>query len=306
MAGHSILQYIRLKVLVTLIRFVNFIGTRKTIGAPSPSCTRKLIRIPSRDEARMIDAWIYYPDKHDATKPSPVVVNWHGSGMMIPSLGMDHYFCEKLAREGGVVVVDADYRKSPESPFPAAVEDVEDVLRWVEAEKGQFDISRVACSGFSAGANLALVAASEIKAELKDLKIKAAYAFYPGVDWTIAPESKIVEHPIDPLPLFAQHMFADCYVPRQEDRENPRASPGRAEADKYLGTRVILFPASGDVFAPEAKALGKKLAEAGVDVRVEEVKNAAHGYDKTTKPSKFDEKERERTYALVLEDLSRV
>lgn len=306
MAGHGILQYIRLKLIATLIRFLNFVGTRKTFGAPSAACTRKLARIPSREEGRTIDATIYYPDGHDDTKSSPLVVNWHGGGMMLPNLGMDHYFCEKVAREGNWVVLDADYRKSPEYPFPAPVEDVEDVLRWVEGQRDKFDLSRIAVSGFSAGGNLALVAASEIKAEFKDLKIKAAYAFYPGVDWSIPPETKVIEHPIDPLPDFAQRMFADCYVPRLEDRDNPTASPGRADPAKYLGTRIMLFPCSGDVLGPECTALGKKLAEAGVNVTVEEARDSAHGYDKTIKPKNFNEKERERTYALVLEDLSKL
>lgn len=306
MAGHGLLQYIRLKLIVTLIRCLNYVGTLKTFGAPSSSCVRKAVRIPSRDSGRLIDAWIYYPDNHDAKIPSPLVVNWHGSGMMLPNLGMDHYFCEKISRQCNVLVLDADYRKSPENPFPAAVEDVEDVLRWVEGQGQQFDLKRIALSGFSAGANLALVAASELKAGLKNLNIRAAYTFYPGVDWTIPPESKIPEHPIDPLPVSAQHMFADCYVPRLEDRENPKASPGRADPAKYLGTKIMLLPCSGDIFGQEAVALGQKLKEAGVDVQVEVVRDSAHGFDKTIKPKIFNEKERDRTYALVMKSLEEV
>lgn len=303
MAGHNWGQYIRLKLIVTIIRTLNYLGTLRTLGAPSSTCVRKFIRIPSRDDNRTIDAWLYYPENHDAGAPSPLVVNWHGSGMMIPNLGMDYDFCEKIARQSKVCVLDVDYRKSPENPFPAAVEDVEDVLRWVEGQGRQFDLSRVALSGFSAGANLALVAASELKAELKSLNIRVAYIFYPGVDWTIPPESKIIDEPIEPLPIFAQHMFADCYVPNLEDRENPRASPGRADTSKYLGTKIMLLPCSGDIFRPETEAFGKKLLEGGVDVEVEVVKDSAHGFDKTIKPSIFNAEERDRTYALVVKSL---
>lgn len=306
MAGHGFMQYLRLKLLVTIIRCLNYLGTLKAPQLPSASCVRKAIKIPSREQGRSIDAWLYYPDNYDGSTPSPLVVNWHGSGMMIPNLGLDSYFCETIARKGNVLVLDADYRKSPENPFPAAVEDVEDALRWVETQGSQFDLSRVALSGFSAGANLALVAASELKAGLQNLTIRAAYIFYPGVDWTIPPESKTVDEPIDPLPLFAQHMFADVYVPNPEDRENPKASPGRADPTKYLGTQIMLIPASGDIFAPEAKALGQKLRDSGVDVKVEEAKDCAHGYDKTLKIKIFNEAERERTYGLVIKSLSEV
>ncbi|KAI6779017.1 uncharacterized protein J7T54_004513 [Emericellopsis cladophorae] len=86
--------------------------------APSPSCHRRAIRIPSRDLNRFIDAWIYYPPYRDPNVPSPVVVNWHGSGFVIDNLGIDHAFCERIAREARVVVLDADCRKAPEHPFP--------------------------------------------------------------------------------------------------------------------------------------------------------------------------------------------
>ena len=82
---------------------------------------------------------------------------------MLPNLGMDHDFCERVATEGNVLVLDVDYRKAPEDPFPAAVQDAEDTLRWAESQGHQFDLDRVALSGFSSGGNLTLVASSTDK-----------------------------------------------------------------------------------------------------------------------------------------------
>ncbi|KAG9253832.1 Alpha/Beta hydrolase protein [Emericellopsis atlantica] len=302
MGSHGFFQYWRLKFIVTFIRFLSSRASRKHL-TPSPSCHRRAIRIPSRDLHRFIDAWIYYPPRHDPNAPAPVVVNWHGSGFIIDNLGMDHAFCERIAREGRVVVLDADYRKAPEYPFPLPMEDAEDVLRWVADQSRQFDVNRVALSGFSAGATMCLGAVSQIRPRFPSLNIRAVYAFYPGTDWTIPAEDKKVDRPIAPLPVRGLQLFSDAYVPRQEDREDPLASPLRADASTFLSTKIVLFPASGDVFYHETVALEKKLREGGCDVELDVAEDAAHGFDKPLKPEFFNKKERDRLYGRVVESL---
>ena len=51
---------------------------------------------------------------------------------------------------------DTDYRKAPESPFPAAVHDVEDIVNYVLAHPDEYDTTKITLSGFSAGGCLAL------------------------------------------------------------------------------------------------------------------------------------------------------
>ena len=72
--------------------------------------------------------------------------------------------CEWLASEG-FVVFQANYRLAPEHPFPAAIDDVRAVLRWMRdaeqvAEYG-IDPARVGVFGDSAGGNLAALLALE-------------------------------------------------------------------------------------------------------------------------------------------------
>lgn len=40
-------------------------------------------------------------------------------------------FCRSLVRDANAVVVDVDYRLSPEYPFPIPVNDCWDALQWV-------------------------------------------------------------------------------------------------------------------------------------------------------------------------------
>ncbi|KZZ98557.1 Alpha/beta hydrolase fold-3 [Moelleriella libera RCEF 2490] len=142
MAPHGFWQYAKLKLVVTLIRILNYMGTRRHLK-PSAECRRTAVRIPSRQHRRFIKAWLYYPpdynDNNDITintttkdntlnEPRGVVINWHGGGYVMSNLGMDHAFCERIARDVRVLVLDADHRKGPEHPYPSAVEDAEDVL----------------------------------------------------------------------------------------------------------------------------------------------------------------------------------
>ncbi|CEI62391.1 hypothetical protein FVEN_g4937 [Fusarium venenatum] len=303
MATHTFWQYVRLKIIVTLLRLVNQVATRPHFK-PSPTCNRKLVRIPSRDLNRFIDAWIYYPPDYTDGDKRGLVINWHGGGCMLPNLGMDHEFCEKIAVRRNILVLDADYRKAPEDPFPAAVEDAEDILRWVESQSQLFDLDRVALSGFSSGGNLALVASSEIRREFNNINIRAVYSFYPGVDFTILPEQKIVANPIRPLPFWFQHLITEAYLPRDDDRKSPRASPMYADTKSFPAC-VVLFACSGDVFTPEIEAIGEKLVRGGVDVE-DVMVQGAHAFDKTTSREFFNPDARDMAYSKVMMSLKDV
>jgi acetyl esterase/lipase len=217
---------------------------------------------------------------------------------------MDQEFCERIAVESGVLVLDADYRKAPESPFPAAVQDVEDTLRWVESQSHMFDLDRVALSGFSSGGNLALVTSSELRREFKDINIRAVYSFYPGVDFTIPPEQKIVEKPIHPLPFWFQRLITEAYLPRAEDCGSPRASPMYADTMSFPGF-VMLFACSGDAFTPEIEAFGENLVRGGIGVEVVRIEGA-HGFDKPSNPRFFKPDARDTAYSKVLISLKDV
>ena len=96
-----------------------------------------------------------------SAKPAPVVVHLHGGGWTAPA-GQSHSpapFTALLA--AGISVVSVQYRSSLEAPAPAALEDVHCALSWVKAnaQKYNFDVSRVILYGVSAGGEMALMAA---------------------------------------------------------------------------------------------------------------------------------------------------
>lgn len=308
----SIWNYFRLKIIVTLLRLV----VRFTMVAPlrrdaqlakSLDVHKQRIQIPARDGKRYISADLYLPSERlestSTTKKSPVLVNLHGSGFMFPLLGSDSLYCAQIARDTGIIVLDADYRKSPEIPFPGPLEDVEDVVQWVASQPHRFDLSRLAVSGFSAGGTIALAAASSVRKIVNNITVRAVVAFYPITDLSLAPEAKTVPSPINPHPHWMGHMFADCYVPQKHMRTNPRASPSYADPCDFPST-VVIVTCEGDTLGPEARALAEKLDDGKRKVVNQNFKATHHGFDKGCKEGTKEWEYRKEAYTAVARALS--
>ncbi|KAF2185674.1 alpha/beta-hydrolase, partial [Zopfia rhizophila CBS 207.26] len=248
---------------------------------------------------------LYYPPGHSASlsaRATPILVNWHGSGFIFPLLGSDSLFCARVARDTGLLVLDADYRKAPETPFPGPLHDVEDALRWVATQPKRFDLTRVAVSGFSAGGNLALVAASALKRTLVDLTIPVVVAIYPVTDLSIKPEAKTVPNPRKPTSPHIANLFNDCYAPDKAIRTDPRVSPSLADPADFPPT-VAILTCEGDNLAPEANALADKLGDGQRKVVNRTLKAVHHGFDKGAKKGTNEWDQREKAYTLTVKTL---
>lgn len=80
----------------------------------------------------------------------------HGGGFVDAGLDFTDFVQRGLAVRTGCVVVGLSYRLAPEHPFPAALQDCQDVLRWmVHSQPQGMNGQRIAVGGESAGANLA-------------------------------------------------------------------------------------------------------------------------------------------------------
>lgn len=161
------------------------IAASREYGNLQTNCTPdEVLQLPSRDDGRTIKAHLY---RSTTQKPSPILVNFHGSGFVIPLHGSDNDFAHRIVRDTDYSVLDVAYRLAPEHPYPAAPEDAEDAIRWVLANPQDFNSSRVAVSGFSAGGNLALVACSAL---LPKETFKHVIAVYPPTDLEKHPKLK--------------------------------------------------------------------------------------------------------------------
>lgn len=112
---------------------------------------------PPGDAARVAD--LYRPE---GAGPFPGVVLVHGGGWDARDRSDMTSVARKLAGRG-YVVANIDYRLAPAALYPAALEDVRSAVKWLRAEAPRLRLhpDRLAGWGYSAGAHLVALAATE-------------------------------------------------------------------------------------------------------------------------------------------------
>ncbi|KAF2860287.1 alpha/beta-hydrolase [Piedraia hortae CBS 480.64] len=123
---------------------------------PNPNFTRQ-VPTTCAGKSGYITLHFYLPPNHKPSDSRPVVINFHGGGFTLGSATDDARWCATVVTECKAVVVSVDYRLAPECPFPTAVEDGVDAVRWVHANAAELGINpnKIALSGFSSGGNMA-------------------------------------------------------------------------------------------------------------------------------------------------------
>jgi acetyl esterase/lipase len=110
------------------------------------------------------------------------IANNH-SGGGLPEL--QAAFCNRVCEETGAVAISISYRYAPVHPFPAAIDDVDAIIRYIRDNaiyKYGADPNLLTVSGASAGGNLALAATQQPDCHAPSpVAIKAMVVYYPVV-----------------------------------------------------------------------------------------------------------------------------
>ena len=87
----------------------------------------------------------------------PVLVFFHGGGYILGSVSGDDPACARIAIETGILVLNCEYRLTPEHTYPTAWYDSQDALAWLFGNIDSLggDASKVIVGGNSAGGQLA-------------------------------------------------------------------------------------------------------------------------------------------------------
>jgi acetyl esterase len=213
---------------------------------------------------------IYWPRQTSESQPLPLVVFFHGGGFAICDLDTHDPIARALCRDGDAIVVNVDYRRSPEHKFPAAVEDAYAAVSWVSAHAAELggDARRIAVAGDSAGGNLAAVICQIAKAK-GGPQIAFQILIYPLLDMdTAAPFASRREFgggdyflSMRDMEWFNSLYFAD----ESTEVRDPRASPLRT--DDLSGLPPALVVTAGcDPLRDEGKSYADRLSAAGVPV----------------------------------------
>lgn len=95
---------------------------------------------------------VYYPKF--ATEAMPVIINVHGGGWVYGTKEVYQFYCMSLAQMG-FAVVNYNYRLAPKAKFPAQLEDLCGVVKWVHSQSEYpMDLENIFMVGDSAGAHL--------------------------------------------------------------------------------------------------------------------------------------------------------
>ena len=126
-----------------------------------------------------------------------VLLFLHGGGYELGSLRSDGELAARLGRASGMRVLFPEYRLAPEHPFPAAINDVRAVWRWLRTDQ-QMSARSLAVAGDSAGGGLA-VALLVATRDAGDALPAAAVLMSPTVDLTSSGASMIDRADEDPI-----------------------------------------------------------------------------------------------------------
>jgi acetyl esterase len=196
----------------------------------------------------------------------PALVFLHGGGWVAGDLDTHDGFCRRLCAASGWRVIAVDYRRAPEHPFPAALDDSLAAVRWAAANAAALGIdpARLAVGGDSVGAGLAAAVALSLR-ETGDVRLALQLLVCPILDVARSGGSR---------EAFAEGCFISraAFVRDLADyapgvaADDPRLSPLRAASLAGLPPAVI-HTAEFDPFRDEGEAYAARLASAGVAAR---------------------------------------
>jgi len=218
----------------------------------------------------------YWPE---ATGSLPVYINFHGGGFIIGFPEQDDRLCRYLAHYGPFVVINVDYTLAPKHPFPAAVLQCYEVVKWVHshAQALGYDASRLAVGGHSAGGGIAAAIALLVRKH-QEFPVALQLLDYPSLNLAEPSSQKqVLPNKKQALSVKDAAFFKHLYVPCPADRRNPLASPLLAHDVTGLPPALIIT-AENDLLRGDGRAYADKLRQQGVSVEYHEFKGVDHAF----------------------------
>jgi len=196
----------------------------------------------------------------------PVIFYIHGAGWVFGDAHTHDRLVRELAVGSDAAVVFPEYDRSPEAPYPTAIEQNYAAAQWVMnhgAEKG-LDASRMAVAGDSVGGNMA-IALTLMAKERGDVDLVAQALLYPVTDANFETGSYLQFAEGYFLRRDAMQWFWDQYTKDPNQRAEITASPLRASTDQLAGLPpALVITGEADVLRDEGEAYAAKLRAAGV------------------------------------------
>lgn len=204
------------------------------------------------------------PNGYDSRNDEQVILYFFGGAYVVGSPWIDLPLTARLAHRLGIRVHSPYYRRAPEHPFPAAVDDGVAVYRGLLEN---VEPSGICFVGESAGGNLAL--AVMLRARDEGLELPAGAALMsPWCDLTQTAESQRQPPGFDPTLEYALHLeVAAAAYAGTHDQKDPRISPVYAD---YAGgfPPTLITTGTRELFLGDCARLSTAMRRAGIDTRL--------------------------------------
>jgi acetyl esterase len=213
-------------------------------------------------------------------EPRPLLVFLHGGMWLLGDLDTHDRLCRRIAAGAGVDVLAVDYRRAPEHPWPAAVDDAVAAVRHAAAHLSAV----VGIGGDSAGGCLAALASLALRDAGQADVLAAQILVCPNTDLTGAHRSMVDKGTRFGLQAADVRWAAAQWVPDLARHGDGDVSPLHA-ADLSGLPPAVVVTAEHDPLRDEGDAYAARLAAAGVPVTHRCEPRLRHGFVQGADPA---------------------
>lgn len=254
---------------------------------PGVSVRHQMLRTPEA----VLPLRIYRREDAAEGEAAPVFLYIHGGGFAAGNPGVVEEMVKQVVHLSGSVAVQVEYRLAPEHPFPSALNDCWETLKWVHANAASLggDPRQICVAGDSAGGNLATVCALRDRDEGSSM-VKAQVLLYPVVNmagredefyhfsldqFTILPaQRKPILFRVKGMRSGSEGLLG-CLLGIR-DESHPWLSPYLAALDGM--PPCLILSGEFDCLRLDGEAYARKLRAAGVPVRVVRYLGMGHAF----------------------------
>jgi acetyl esterase/lipase len=205
--------------------------------------------------------------------PDRVIVYTHGGGCVTNSASSHRKIAGHLAKAARVQALVVDYRRAPEHPFPAQIEDALLAHDWLR--KQGYKPEHTATAGDSAGGNLAISTVLKLR-DLGKALPAAVIAFSPWIDMESRGESFVTNADSDSLVNRDMSiMMAGLYL-GDVSRTDPLANPLHANLAGF--PPVYATAGDAETLMDDATRFVERARAAGVEATIEYGPGQQHVY----------------------------
>ena len=197
--------------------------------------------------------WVFPKKAHE----SSVILYVHGGGYCVGSVNTHRCIASYIANASRAKILLMDYRLAPEHPFPAAIEDVVHVYRWLLTQG--FSNKHIVIAGDSAGGGITVSTLLYLK-QTGDSLPAAAVCLSPWVDMEMTGESHKAKADVDAIiEKGVLEQMAKAYA-GDSSPNDPFISPIHSDLS---GLPPMLIQAgTAEVLLDDAKRLAQATGEA--------------------------------------------